>query len=216
MQRHRNHTQENHSCSISIPPASIPPNDNPPILSLPITFLLHPRIPLHHSLHALNRDLITRPIDTRDITISALTYSMLTRLSILMLPRTDRANFSTRAVDGEMRPGHQIAVGGFASRAAGGCLVPVSVGCGAAELGWMVGCGVCVQVVCDGCGRAGRRWVGDLGFWFGRGVSLGGFGWRHGWIVPGGVQWGGGRSACVIVLSSCSCSEASCVSEVCR
>jgi hypothetical protein len=76
-------------------------------------------------------------------------------------------------------------------------LILMGVGCEAVGLGYMIGCGVCV--VCDGCGHAGGRWVGDLGFCFGRGVSLGGFGWRHGWMLL--VACSGQRAEVI----ACSC-----------
>ena len=97
-----------HSHEISPTKISIPPNNNPPLLTIliPTTFSLNPRIPLHHSLHPLNRNLLTPPINTRNITISALTHSMRTRLSTLMLPRTNCANFGAGAIDREMRPGY--------------------------------------------------------------------------------------------------------------
>jgi hypothetical protein len=183
MQCHKTHVQANHSRSISVataspPTVSISANDNPFLLPFPITIPIHPRIPLHHSLRALNRNLLTRPIHTRNITISALTHSMLTRVSILVVLRINRANFSTRAIDREVRPCHQIAIGGFAPRTVGICLILMSVRCGVVELVWMIGCGVCV--VCDVCGHAGRPWIVDLGFCLGGGVSLGGLGRRHG------------------------------------
>lgn len=53
-------------------------------------------------------------------------------------------------------------------------------------MGQMVGCGVYfVGGVCGG--HAGRRWIGNLRFWFGKGVPLGGSGGRHGLDVP--VAW---------------------------
>ena len=74
---------------------------------------------------------------------------------------TDCANLSARAVDREMRPCHQIAVGGLAPRVIRGRLpvmcASVSLGvagCGAASMDRMLGCGVCVHAV--------RRWTGGL------------------------------------------------------
>lgn len=80
---------------------------------------------------------------------------------------TDRANSGARAVDGEMCPCHQIAVGGLAPRVTHGCLLVMAMGvvlgvagCRAASLGRILGCGVgVVSIVCI---HAGRQWIGDL------------------------------------------------------
>jgi hypothetical protein len=91
---------------------SLLPNHNPPtLLRLPLRF----RIPLHHRPHPLHRDLLTRPVHSRNVAIFALTPSTRTRLHVLVILRADLADLSARAVDREVRPRGQIAVGGVAS-----------------------------------------------------------------------------------------------------
>lgn len=87
-----------------LPTVSVPVNDNPTLISLAITLPLRPPVPLHHSLHALDRNFLARPIDARNMAIPMLARGMRTRLSILMVPRTDRVNSRARAIQREMCP----------------------------------------------------------------------------------------------------------------
>lgn len=95
-----------------------------------------------------------------------------------MVLRTDSAKSGTRSVQGEMRPGCQIAVGGLAPRAVCAYLLFIVVGvagCRAAGLGCMLGRGGSRDLVGHVC-AVGRRWVGGLCLCFGRCVSLRGLG----------------------------------------